>query len=109
LPAGADAGAGASNQNLAMYLPVALQPRTQYHYRLVATNAGGASYGADHIFTTGVRWLIRNSNAGGNPDVGLWFGLPGERYVSGDWDGNGTVTPGSFNTTTGVWKLRNSN
>ena len=30
----------------------ALRPATTYHYRLVATNAGGASDGADHTFTT---------------------------------------------------------
>jgi hypothetical protein len=29
-----------------------LQPGTTYHYRLVATNAAGSSYGADQIFTT---------------------------------------------------------
>jgi hypothetical protein len=30
-----------------------LQPGTTYHYRLVATNAGGTSYGTDQAFTTG--------------------------------------------------------
>jgi hypothetical protein len=30
-----------------------LQPGTTYHYRLVATNPGGTSYGADQTFTTG--------------------------------------------------------
>lgn len=29
-----------------------LQPGTEYHYRLVATNAAGTSYGADRTFTT---------------------------------------------------------
>ncbi|HEY8303881.1 MAG TPA: hypothetical protein VIG42_04740 [Solirubrobacteraceae bacterium] len=29
-----------------------LQPGTTYHYRLVATNAGGTAYGADQAFTT---------------------------------------------------------
>jgi hypothetical protein len=30
-----------------------LQPGTTYHYRLVATNPGGTSYGTDQTFTTG--------------------------------------------------------
>ena len=29
-----------------------LQPATTYHYRLLATNAGGTTYGADQTFTT---------------------------------------------------------
>jgi hypothetical protein len=29
-----------------------LQPGTTYHYRLVATNAGGTTFGDDHTFTT---------------------------------------------------------
>jgi hypothetical protein len=104
-----DAGAGASNQNLAMYLPIALQPRTQYHYRIVANNAGGTSYGSDQVFTTGLRWHLRNTNSAGEADVAFWFGLPGEKRVTGDWDGNGTTTAGTYNPTTGIWKLRNSN
>jgi hypothetical protein len=32
-----------------------LHPNTAYHYRLVATNAGGTSFGADQTFTTLVR------------------------------------------------------
>jgi hypothetical protein len=31
-----------------------LQPATTYHYRLLATNAGGTTYGADQTFTTSV-------------------------------------------------------
>jgi hypothetical protein len=109
LPVGPSAGAGAGTQAVPMYLPVALQPRTQYHYRIVAGNAAGTSYGSDQSFTTGLRWSIRNSNSAGNPDAAFWFGLPGEKRVSGDWDGNGTTTPGTYNPTTGVWKLRNYN
>jgi hypothetical protein len=32
---------------------LSLQPGTTYHYRLVATNGGGTSYGPDMTFTTG--------------------------------------------------------
>ncbi|HEX5591795.1 MAG TPA: S1 family peptidase [Solirubrobacterales bacterium] len=104
-----NAGAGAGTSPVTVYLtPNTLLPRTRYHFRLVATNSDGTSYGADRAFTTGVKWIVRNSNSSGNPQVMFWFGLPGETRVSGDWDGNGTDTPGAYNPSTGVWKLRNS-
>jgi len=105
-----DAGAGAGTSPVTVYLtPNTLLPRTRYHFRLVATNTMGTSYGADNAFTTGVKWSVRNSNSSGSPQVAFWFGLPGETRVSGDWDSNGTSTPGVYNPTTGIWKLRNSN
>ena len=104
-----NAGAGAGTSAVPAYLTPTLEPRTRYHYRLVASNVGGTSYGSDQAFTTGVRWYLRNSNSSGPQDAAFWFGLPGEKKVTGDWDGNGTVTPGSFDPVTGMWKLRNSN
>jgi hypothetical protein len=47
----ASAGAGAEPQGVAAGLS-GLAPGTTYHYRLVATNAAGTSYGADQAFTT---------------------------------------------------------
>jgi hypothetical protein len=104
-----NAGAGAGSKAVAVFLSPTLQPRTRYHYRLVATNAGGSTYGADQAFTTGLRWYLRNSNTTGSADGSLWFGTPGEKKVSGDWDGNGTTTVGTYDPATGTWKLRNSN
>ncbi len=104
-----DAGAGAGVNAVPISIPVNLLPRTRYHYRVVASNAGGTSYSGDQAFTTGVKWSVRNSNSAGNPDASFWFGIPGEKRVVGDWDGNGTQTPGVFNPSTGVWKLRNNN
>jgi hypothetical protein len=46
-----DAGAGTKGVHVAIAL-TGLQPLTQYHYRLVAINAGGPGFGGDHIFTT---------------------------------------------------------
>jgi hypothetical protein len=46
-----DIGALAGNQPIAVNIEN-LQPATLYHYRLVATNPGGTSYGADQTFTT---------------------------------------------------------
>ena len=45
------AGAGATHVSAALR---GLQPGTTYHYRLLARNAGGQSYGADGSFTTAV-------------------------------------------------------
>jgi hypothetical protein len=99
---------GAGTSSVTATNTISVLPRTRYHYRMVAINAGGATFGADQAFTTGVKWSARNANAGGGPELTFWFGLPGETRVSGDWDGNGTSTPGVYNPTTGVWKLRNS-
>jgi DNA-binding beta-propeller fold protein YncE len=46
-----EAGAGSEGRALTVALSY-LQPGTTYHYRLVATNASGTSYGADATFTT---------------------------------------------------------
>jgi len=85
-----------------------LEPRSHYHYRLVATNQYGTAKGADRTFTTGVKWLLRNSNGSGGAENTAWLGLPGSYEVSGDWDGDGVATPGSFNPVTGVWRISNS-
>lgn len=45
------AGAGTANQNVTAAVS-GLGPNTTYHYRLVATNAGGTTQGADRTFTT---------------------------------------------------------
>jgi hypothetical protein len=46
-----EAGSGTSTIPIAVTLQ-ALSPGTTYHYRLVATNTGGTTYGADETFTT---------------------------------------------------------
>ncbi len=48
---GASAGAGASAVKASQAI-TGLQPGTTYHYRLVATNANGTTYGADRTFAT---------------------------------------------------------
>jgi C1A family cysteine protease len=44
-------GSGTSNQNVSAAL-TGLSPSTIYHYRIVATNSVGTSYGSDMTFTT---------------------------------------------------------
>src|SRR6516165_3169468 len=63
------------------------------------------------------KWLLRNSNTPGNPEISLAYGVPGDIPVVGDWTGNGTTTIGVYRppntplnrTTEGKWLLRNSN
>jgi hypothetical protein len=52
-------------------------------------------------------WLLRASDTTGAADVCFNFGDPGDVPLTGDWDGNGTKTPGVFRY--GTWYLRNSN
>jgi hypothetical protein len=47
----ADAGAGTHSVPVALAVG-SLQPITLYHYRLVAVNAGGVSFGSDHTLLT---------------------------------------------------------
>ena len=53
-----------------------------------------------------VRWELRNSNMGGPPDVVMNYGRGRDIPITGDWDGNGTDTPGVVRGTT--WLLRNA-
>lgn len=46
-----------------------LAPRGIYHYRLVAVNASGVSYGLDHQFTTGTRISAWTDPVNGRPPV----------------------------------------
>jgi GH25 family lysozyme M1 (1,4-beta-N-acetylmuramidase) len=59
-------------------------------------------------------WMLHNSNSGGNPDYDFAYGdaKPGDVLVVGDWDGNGTMTPGIVRTNSAgqwEWLLRNAN
>lgn len=59
-------------------------------------------------------WLLLNSNNSGNPQYDFVYGdaKPGDVLVVGDWDGNGTWTPGIVRTNSVgqlEWLLRNEN
>ncbi len=53
-----------------------------------------------------VRYLRQTRNTG-RADFNFSYGDPGDVPLTGDWDGNGTRTPGVFRN--GSWYLRNSN
>jgi len=68
---------GAGREDVAVRAPVELLiPGTNYHYRVLATNAGGTSYGADASFTT---------TSPGVPELGrcLVTGQPVALYKTG--------------------------
>ena len=55
----ANVGAGASNQSVTQSI-TGLEAEKAYHFRLVATNSTGTTYGEDHAFTT-TRWSIQTT------------------------------------------------
>jgi hypothetical protein len=50
---------------------------------------------------------LKNQNTEGYADVTLNYGLPGDKPIAGDWDGDGITTIGVYRD--GVFLLRNSN
>jgi hypothetical protein len=54
-------------------------------------------------------FYLRNSNSGGAADITITFGNPTDLPITGDWDGDGVDTVGVYNSTTGVFNLRDSN
>jgi hypothetical protein len=61
-----DASAGSARLRVEVSQPVSgLEPSVVYHYRLVATNSSGTSYGEDKTFTTGytAKWLVNGKEA----------------------------------------------
>jgi hypothetical protein len=59
-----------------------------------------------------LQWLLRNSTTAGPPKTAFTFGRATDRAaVVGDWDGDGTDTPGVVRNTAGVftWLLTNRN
>jgi hypothetical protein len=58
------------------------------------------------------QWLLRNSAGGGAAQLQFGYGLTSDGPVTGDWDGNGTDTPGAVRGIGGgslTWLLRNTN
>ena len=58
------------------------------------------------IVVRGSTWYVRDALSGGSATATFNFGASGDMPVSGDWDGDGTNTPGVVRGRT--WYLRNS-
>jgi hypothetical protein len=54
-----------------------------------------------------LRWELRNSNTAGPPDKVFTYGTVSDVPVVGDWDGDGTTTPGVVRDPN-LWLLRNA-
>jgi peptidoglycan/xylan/chitin deacetylase (PgdA/CDA1 family) len=67
----------------------------------------GQPSGAKAGVVRATTWLLRDSLSGGPAQVSFDFGLAGDRKVMGDWNGDGTRTPGVFRN--GTWYLRDRN
>jgi alpha-tubulin suppressor-like RCC1 family protein len=58
------------------------------------------------VFRAGL-FLLRNTNAAGEPDVTLYLGQWGDVPLAGDWDGDGQDSVGIYTAATGIFQLRN--
>jgi hypothetical protein len=56
-------------------------------------------------------FFLRNANVGGAADLTFGYGPAGSGWtpLTGDWDGDGTVTIGLFNPATSMFFLKNTN
>jgi hypothetical protein len=59
--------------------------------------------------TNGVNYFLRYSSTNGNADVLTQFGSGSPTPLVGDWDGNGTYTPGIYDPGASAFFLKNSN
>jgi glucose/arabinose dehydrogenase/PKD repeat protein len=73
----------------------------------VVAPAVATTYGADYVDFCRAYWYLRNSNSSGPYQVKIQYGKIGNIPVAGDWNGDGTDTPGTFKD--GYWYLRNTN
>ncbi len=55
------------------------------------------------------QFQLKNTDIGSTADNTFLYGSAGWKPVAGDWDNNGTDTPGVYNGAASYWYLRNSN
>ncbi len=71
-----------------------------------ASNVGAAGTGLGLVDSTTGLWYLRNGDGG---TATFFYGNPGDFPVVGDWDCNGSATPGLYRQSDGFAYLRNSN
>ena len=64
---------------------------------------------SQHGFPGQSLFFLSNRLDSSNADTAVVFGLPGDKPVAGDWDGNGTVTVGVYRPSDYTFYLRNTN
>jgi len=86
-------------------------PKTSFRFGQTGDIPVMGDWNGDGTHTIGVvrgnRWLLRNENSGGRPDLDFTFGNPGDIPVVGDWTGLGRTGIGVRNVDSNRWKLRN--
>jgi uncharacterized repeat protein (TIGR01451 family) len=75
----------------------------------VATTGTAVTFSASRpaVVRSSINWKLRNTLSTGAPDLEFVYGTTPLAPVFGDWDGNGSKTPGTFEA--GTFKLRNTN
>jgi hypothetical protein len=104
----ADAGSGTHARAAAADL-TGLAPFTRYHYRLVARNANGTSFGGDRTFTTSKQPL--GFSVAGNPNPAVWgTGTTISGQLTGTGNANRTMQlqQKAFPYTTGFTNVGNA-
>jgi hypothetical protein len=75
--------------------------------------SGGSSNGSTVGLYSGSsgQFSLRYSNTAGGADLTFAYGPPAAGWIalSGDWNGDGIVTPGLYDPSTSTWFLKNSN
>lgn len=70
---------------------------------------GGGVCDAVGLVDAGGQWRLWDGLDVGDGMAGFYFGNPGDVPFMGDWDGDGTATPGLYRRSDGYVYLRNSN
>jgi hypothetical protein len=71
------------------------------------TGMAASPFSKPAVVRSSTNWLLRTSLTSGVADQTFMYGAKPLVPIFGDWDGNGSKTPGTFEG--GVFKLRNSN
>jgi hypothetical protein len=54
-------------------------------------------------------FLLKNTNTGGEADIEIVYGAPGDQPLVGDWNGDGIQTIGVYRPSTREFLLKNTN
>ncbi|HYH54460.1 MAG TPA: FG-GAP-like repeat-containing protein [Solirubrobacterales bacterium] len=84
-----------------------LEPGTTYHYRLVASNSGGTSYGADQtLHTPGWRFMRGLSSGSGVSSWSTAIGMDLPPMAVGDVNGDGKADVVSVERDNGLYRYK---
>ncbi|MEE8331847.1 MAG: trypsin-like serine protease [Acidimicrobiia bacterium] len=73
---------------------------------IVSLTVSAPEWTSGLVDVTAGKWYLRNSIGA---ITSFFYGNPGDLPISGDWDGNGTSTPGLYRQSDGFFYARNAN